>query len=284
MVGKAATPPGVDPALAFHPPDKSAAQLQQSIDTFNGLLGRAPVRLGRPPVDEADWFPFERLAEEAFGSRVIGRIAEQTSATDTAAGMYTFRYAVYYPLLLAGFLFATERRVLALRGSLLVADREWLNHARLAEPAFAGGTADNEAALADALFAEMSRLVEPVITAWAERKWLGAPNAWASAIDCLAGGFHLAGRHVLGRDEAWAMWERVTAGRVFPVRRRPRRFLFTDNGEPDELLVGAGCCLWFTQASAKNGPVHYCNSCYILKDAQRLEQILAARQRQAAHA
>lgn len=260
--------------------------LRESLAVFSALPEGAVVDLGRCDSQD-DWFSFARLAEEDFGDQVIRRIAEQTSADDRAAGTYTLRYATYYPLLLAGYLFAREKRVLMLDGNVWIANREWLNHFRLLEPAVIAlpddpiavepgcVTVENENQLADALFEQMTRLIGPTIEAWSDRKIVARANAWAGMIDWLAYGFQMAGRHAVGLDTSWTNWEKVIEGRVFPVRRRPRRFIFNKQGERDELLIRSGCCLWFTQPAARNGDeVRYCSSCYIVHDDKRLEQLL----------
>lgn len=260
--------------------------LRQSLETFSALPEGAVADPGQGDSQD-DWFPFERLAEEDFGDQVIGRIAEQTSADDRVSGTYTLRYATYYPLLLAGYLFAREKRVPVLSGNVWIANREWLNQFRLLEPAVIAlpddpiatepgcVTVQDESQLAEALFEQMTRMVGPTIEAWSARKIVPRANAWAGVVDWLAYGFQMAGRHAVGLDTSWAQWEQVIEGRVFPVRRRPRRFIFNNQGERDELLIRSGCCLWFTQPAARNGDeVRYCASCYIEHDEKRLEQIL----------
>jgi len=174
----------------------------------------------------------------------------------------------------------------------MVADRDWLNHVRWTEPRLTalpgsrfagqggGETAAGEGQLADALFHEAARLAGALIDAWSGLKWVSRANAWASAIDWLAYGVHLAGRQSGDLDASWARWEAAVAGRVFPVRRRPRRFQFTFDGQRDELLIRSGCCLWFTQPAAQNSAMRYCTSCYIETDERRLEQILETKRKQ----
>lgn len=270
--------------------------LQQALEAFNAAAEGVRVGMCQPQDGQADWYPFARLAEEPFGYEVIRRIAEMTRATGQAPGSYTLRYALYTPLMLAGYLYASQRRVLSLRDNLLTANREWLNHVHVLAPAFtvlpsdrlAGrpgcATAANESRLADALVDEMKALAGPLIESWSAQKLVARANAWACAIDSLAYGFQLAGRHRIGLDAAWELWDAVIAGRIFPVRRRPRRFRFSCDGEQDELLIRSGCCLWFTQPAAKNGPMRYCSSCYIETDERRLEQITANRRKQNANA
>lgn len=266
--------------------------LKEAMAEFNTLLAGADMGAGSPPVDAAGWFAFERLADESFGEQVIRRIAEYTRATGQAAGTYSLRYALYCPLALAGYLFARAQCVLRLHGNLMVDDRDWLNHIRWTAPSvtalagsrFAGQgggeTIVGQGQLADALFHEAARLAGPLIDAWSERKWVSRANAWASAIDSLAYGVQLAGRQAGDLDASWVRWEAAVAGRIFPVRRRPRRFLFTCDGQRDELLIRSGCCLWFTQPAAQNSAMRYCTSCYIATDERRLEQILEAKRKQ----
>lgn len=247
-------------------------------ETFNTLAEGVHVGTGLPLPQDGGWFRFEQLADTDFGGQVIRRIAGQTGATDQAAGTYTLRYALYAPLMLAGYLYAREQRVPVLRSNVLVANRDWLNSIHLLSPAA------SETSLADSLFDEVTGFVAALIDAWSAENWVAKPNAWATAVDSLAYGFQMAGRHAVGLDAAWAKWEAAVAGRVFPVRRRPRRFIFTCDGEQDELLVRSGCCLWFTQPSAKSSAAHYCTSCYIEEDERRLEQILAYKRKQKADA
>ena len=256
--------------------------LEQAIECFNALLEGADVLLGHPPSRQEEWFRFEALSDAAFGPRVVQRIAQQAQAEGQAAGTYTLRYVLYGPLALAGYLFAAHNVVIRLHDHLLIADSQWLNHARWIDPSFLAPPSG--APPAEALFAELEGLVGPLIDSWDSQKLVARANAWACAIDSLAYGFQLAGKTTLNPNVAWAKWESAVAGRVFPVRRRPRRFLFTIDDHRDELLIRSGCCLWFTQPAAKNSPAHYCASCYIQSDERRLEQLITLRRKQASHA
>lgn len=256
--------------------------LEQAIERFNGLLEGADVLLGHPPSSRDDWFRFEQLSEEPLGQRVIQRIAQQAQAEGQAAGTYTLRYVLYGPLALVGYLFATHNIVIRLHNNLLISDSEWLNHARWIDPSIRAARPGSPPA--DALFAELECLVGPLIDSWASQKRVARANAWACAIDSLAFGFQLAGKTTLNPDAVWAKWEAAVAGRVFPVRRRPRRFLFTIDEQRDELLIRSGCCLWCTQPAAQSSPTRYCASCYLQSDERRLEQLIALRRRKTSHA
>ena len=255
----------------------SPFNLELALETFHASLEGADVLIGPPPSSQQGWFRFEQLFDEAFGQQVIQRIAQETQAEGQAAGTYTLRYILYGPLALAGYLFAAHNVVPRLHNHLLVSDRDWLNHARWITPA-------TQAPSADALFAELEDLVGPLIHSWAAQKWVARANAWACAIDSLAYGFQLAGKSTLDPDAAWTRWEEAVAGRVFAVRRRPRRFLFTINDQRDELLIRSGCCLWFTQVAAQSSPARYCPSCYLQSDERRLEQLTQIHHRRSSHA
>jgi hypothetical protein len=258
--------------------------LAVSVGWVARLMPMVSVHLGEPvSSDETDWFALERLAEPELGDRVIARVAERTEAPFALGAVYSFRYALYTVLRIAGYLFAAEGRVPVLRGNVLIADRDWLNHIALLEPRAVVLEGDSltglpgiravtdEAALEDALFEETAALVEPLLAGFAPRKLVARATGWGAALDTLAYGFQLAGRGDLGLDAAWERWERTIAVREFGFRRRPRRFQYEVDGEQDELLVRSGCCLYFTSERAKQAERRYCTSCYIETDERRLE-------------
>jgi hypothetical protein len=261
-----------------------------SLATFNQGLEQSRLHLGGPPHDGAPWFFFEDLLSPQFADRVIKRVAEWSDATHLVAGTYTFRYAIQIPLSLAGYLFAMDNRVPVLRHNIMLVNRDWLNEAALLSPEVTvlqgdelSGEAgipviDAESQLADRLFHETERLLEPLLEVWAPRKLVARANAWGSALDALACGFQMAGRDRVGLDEAWNAWNAAIKGRTFPVRRRPRRLQFECDGAPDEVLVRSGCCLWYTLPESKQGGVQeYCTSCYLSSDESRTERIAAYR-------
>lgn len=261
--------------------------LEHAVDTFNGFLEGADILLGHPPSSQARWFRFEQIAEEDVGRQIIERIVQQARAEGQAGATYTLRYLLYGPLALTGYLFACHGWIPRFSGTLIVSDTDWLNHAHWVTPVLSYAVSEpstNQNDPADLLFAELQALVGPLIDSWVNLHWIARANAWACAIDSLAYGFQLAGKSALGPDLAWEKWESAVAGRIFPVRRRPRRFLFDIDGQSDELLIRSGCCLWFTQTAAQASSNRYCVTCYLQSDAQRLDQLIALRRRQTSHA
>jgi hypothetical protein len=265
-----------------------ASSLQRSIESFGARLEYHRCHAGVSFHDRDGWFRFEQLQDREFGDRVIERIADEGEATFEVAGTYTFRYAIHLPLQLAGYLYAAERRVPVLRDNVALLNREWLQEGAILSPRaiviegdeLSGraecATAPDIAALTDALFDQTARLIEPLVDAWSPRRLIARANAWGSALDALASGFWFAGTHAIGRDNAWARWEAAIEGRTFPVRRRPRRLQFDCEGEPDEMIVRSGCCLWYTLPAAKK--THsYCTSCYLISDERRIERMITYR-------
>jgi hypothetical protein len=266
---------------------------------FDATYEWASIALGAPRADAAAWVAFGRFYDPVVAGTLTRRVqAGEDFCNDplTLIGNYVFRDLCYLPLMLAGYLFAAERRVPVLRDNLLVRDSGSIDQHRLLTPRavaladdpLAGQlhteTAPSYEALTDRLFAEVLRLCEPLIASFRAHKFVAPANAWGSILDFLCDGFLHAGEHGLGMDTAWAAWEQAIAGRDFPVRRRPRRQQFTIDGQPVELPVKAGCCLWYTSAEAKVGDERYCTTCYLETDARRIERLIRYRQEEAEQA
>lgn len=268
--------------------------LTRSIESIDARLEHGRVHAGQPWQPGKDWFRFEQLEDASVAGGVIARIAKESEAPTEVAGTYAFRYAIHHPLMTAGYLVAKEGRVPVLRDNIALLNEEWLQQAAILAPraivldgdelASAGcETVPDEDALSDALFAETARLIEPLIAAWSPKKLIARANAWGSALDALAYGFQFAGQHSIGLDRAWDKWRTAVRDRPFPVQRRPRRFEFDCDGDPDELLVRSGCCLWYTLPAAKaDGDQDYCTSCYLQTDDRRRERMVAYRREQRA--
>jgi hypothetical protein len=267
---------------------RSMPTVTASLARFNHNLEQSRLHLGGPPHDGAPWFSFEDLLSPQFADRVIRRVAEWSDATHLVASTYTFRYAIQIPLSMAGYLFAMDKRVPTLRHNIMLVNKEWLNEAALLSPRMTVLQGDKlsgeagiqvveaESQLADALFHETDRLIEPLLEVWAPCKLVARANAWGSALDALAYGFQMAGRDRIGLDEAWNAWNAAIEGRTFPVRRRPRRLQFECEGTPNEILVRSGCCFWYMlPESRKGGLQEYCSSCYLRSDKSRIERMVA---------
>lgn len=283
----------VEQADAERAPDSNDSPLALSVERFAQANSYADIGWG-DPGDSDGWFHYNALCDQPFGDRVLDRIAREYQTTVLVSGTYAFRAANYLPLGLAGFLFAAERRVPRLCGNIALRDRGYLNGFRLLEPRaivlesdpLAGmpgfETVPNVAALADALFDEVSRTAEPLIEAWASRKLLAPANAWGILLDFLAYGFLAAGSAGLGPDAAWAAWSQAIAGRTFPIRRRPRRLQFEVDGTPEEVMVRAHCCLYYTLPQAEEAEHRYCVSCYLETDECRIQRQTAVHRANAA--
>ncbi|MGH2584666.1 MAG: hypothetical protein ACRDJE_07100 [Dehalococcoidia bacterium] len=271
--------------------------LTASMQQAARLMPNVTLLHGEPDRHRSTWITPEGLAERDPGDRVIKRIAERSDATFEVAANYGFRYAISVALRLTGYLFATEQRVPLLRGNVLLHDSNWLNRVAVLEPRavvlpgdeLAGTpgvrTAPDHAALTDALFGETAAFVEPLLAGFVPRKLVARANGSGSALDYLAYGFQIAGRAGLGLDAAWQAWGQATGGRTFPTRRRPRRFEYEVDSAGDELLVRAGCCLYYVLPRAcEGGEPQYCTSCFIQSDERRLERLVAYKRRLAAEA
>ncbi len=273
----------------------NSSPLAASLDRMRVQLGYGTIVSGRPAAGDADWVTAAEFTQPAIADRPIERVMHKYDATRPVAGTYTFRAFLALPLELAGYLFAVERRVPVLDQNLLYNNRESLYHIALLEPraiVLAGDelvgqpgieTVANETALQDALFQQVASLLEPVVAAWAPRKLVNRRNAWASALDYLAYGFQMAGKHTLGLDAAWAQFNQVCTQDI-PARRRPQRFQYEVDGEADEMVVRAGCCLWYMLPSMRTAENHYCTSCYLETDEKRLQILTDYKRRQTAAA
>lgn len=272
-----------------------SSPLLAAIQRFQTQKTYITVHCGQP-TDGAQWVVAADLTQPAIADRPIERIMHKYGATRPVAGTYTFRSALAAPLGLLGYLFAAERRVPLLQGNLLYNDDAWPGQIALLEPRvvvlandpLAGNpgveaVADEET-LVEFLLRETASLVDPLIDTWGPRKLLSRGNAWASALDYLAYGFQAAGHDPHLLDVAWADWEHWLANRTWPTRRRPRRFQYEVDGQADEMLVRAGCCLWYTLPPKANEQAHYCTSCYLIKDEERLAILTEYKRKQATQA
>lgn len=277
-------------------PAWNASPLTAALQRFQAHKSYSTVHYGRPTDDGAHWVAATTLTQPAAADRPIERIMAKYNATRPVAGTYTFRAALAAPLGLLGYLFAAERRVPLLKDNLLYNDDAWPGHIALLEPRAAVLSDDelagqpgietvaDEQALVDVLWRETAGLIEPLIESWGPRKLLSQGNAWASALDYLAYGFQAAGHHPRTLDTVWADWETWLANRTWPTRRRPRRFQYAVDGKDDEMVVRAGCCLWYILPPKENEQARYCTSCYLIKDEQRLAILTEYKRRQAANA
>jgi hypothetical protein len=268
--------------------------LLTAIERIRAHMRYATIVTGPPPADDPNWVTVAQMAQPEIADRPITRVMEKYEATQPVAGTYSFRALLGLPLQIIGYCYATARRVPIIEDNLRYHTGESLYHIALVEPralvlpadALAGQpgieTVCDEAALKEALFAQVAGLLEPLVAAWAPRKLINRNNAWASALDGLAYGFQMAGRHELTLDESWRQLEQLYAERSFPSRRRPVRFLYEVDGEADELVVRAGCCLWYMLPKMRTAQYKYCTSCYLESDDVRLEKLTAWKRRQAA--
>lgn len=283
--------------MTTYPSTWHDSPLAESVARAAALMPFITVTMGEPEPDRAvHWLAPARLGRAEHSAPIVVRIAELRQATPAVARTYTFRYAIAGALRLCGYLFAHEGRVPALAGNILVADRDALTDIAVLRPiatVLAGDplagrpgitTVMDQAALTDALFRETAVFVHPLLTAAGPHRLVARANGWATVLDFLAYGFQMAGRDGPGLDAAWLAWERTLTGRRFPTRRRPRRFTYTVDGNADELLVRAGCCLYFTLPQARTPDQRYCTSCFIESDARRLDILTAHKRRLAREA
>ncbi len=279
------------------PTDWATSPVTALIDRFRGHLSYATVELGTPPAvenNETHWVPATAFTVAEVADRPIQRVVTKYNATQPVAGTYSFRSFIALPLELLAYGYATERRVPIIAENLFYNNHESLYHIALVEPraiVIAGDewatlpgiqTVADETALKEALFQQIAWLLEPTVATWGPRKLVNRNNAWASALDALAYGFQLAGRHDLTLDESWQQFEQLYAGRSFPSRRRPVRFQYEVDGEADEMVVRAGCCLWYMLPEMRAAEYKYCTSCYLETDEMRLKKLTEWKRRQAA--
>lgn len=259
--------------------------LASSLARLDSLIEWASFSHGWPSAGDESWYRVEDFLDPAIRNAVLEYLLAGHYAGDPreVVGNYLFRAVINYPLLLAGYLFASERRVPLLGSNTMVHRAEYLDGLRLLETrAFVlpdDPLADqpsieivpDKQALTEALFMEVKRTCEPLIRSFRADRLVATTNAWESILDSIAGGFELAGRHDLGFDTAWRDWSRLVESCPFPARRRPRRFQYEIEGESGECWIRAGCCLWYTTARAKNDPVQrYCGSCRLMPDDERV--------------
>jgi len=268
--------------------------LQALLTRYREHQTYAKVELGVPEDGEADWVAAADFVHAEVADQPIRRVMTKYEATETVAGTYSFRSFISLPLQVMAYGYATERRVPIIADNLLYNNRESLYHIALREPRVVVIEGDSwstlpgvrtvadEAALKAALFEQVAWLLEPTVAAWGSRKLVNRNNAWASALDALAYGFQSAGKHELTLDESWQQFEQLYAERSFPSRRRPVRFQYEVDGEADEMVVRAGCCLWYMLPSMRASEYKYCTSCYLETDEMRLQKLTEWKRRQAA--
>lgn len=265
--------------------------LAPSLARLDSLIEWMSFAYGWPSDRDEGWFRIEDFLDPGIRSAVLEYLLAGHYAGDPreVVGNYLFRAVINYPLILAGYLFTSERRVPILGGNTLLHRTDYLDGLRLLETrAFvlpndplAGqpgiDVLPDEQALTEALFSEARRTCEPLIRSFRAERLVAPTNAWESVLDSLASGFEHAGRHDLGFDAAWRDWSHTVESCPFPGRHRPRRLQYEIQGESDECWIRAGCCLWYTTEKAKNDPVQrYCGSCRLMPDNERL-RLLARR-------
>jgi len=286
----------------------SDSPLRPSLERFAALHTRADVRWGHPEESD-DGYRYEALYDPGFIGRFLDQIAAEFAGPPAFSGTRLFRVAHFLPLRLAGYLFAAEGRVIRLRENLVLrkAAHRHGSHPhghhphgghphggrppglRVLEPravvlpddpaAGAPGieTAPDRAALADALFAEVTALAEPLMRRLHDLGVLPPGTGWGILLDFLAAGFLAAGRAGTGLDAAWAAWEEAIAGRTFPARRLPRRLQFTADGRTEEIMVHAHCCLRYALPHMKDREDRHCIECYLESDENRIARLLERR-------
>src|SRR5690606_35591023 len=140
-------------------------------------------------------------------------------------GNYLFRNLTYGPLILAGYLFAAERRVPALAGHVLTRDVEWTWTDRLVaprgwllpdDPIAAGQGADagievcaDLDALTERFWVEVQALCGPFVESYVAAKYIARANGWGTVLAAVASGFGAAvrgGEAAVGLDEVWARY------------------------------------------------------------------------------
>ena len=274
----------------------NTSPLAASLEGVQAKLSYVTIVSGPPDATgtaAADWVAATAFTQPAVADRPVERIMQKYEATRVVAGTYSFRALISLPIELMAYSYATKRRVLIIENNLFYNNRESLYHIALPEPrafvlpgdVLAGVpgiiTVADEAALQDALFQQIASLLEPTVAAWAPRKLIERRNAWASALDALAYGFQMAGQQVVGLDNAWAQFNELCQ-RDLPPRRRPLRFQYEVDGVADEMVVRAGCCLWYMLPQMRAAENHYCTSCYLETDEKRLQILTDYKRSQAA--
>lgn len=259
--------------------------LSRSLERIADHHSWGSVGVGPPNGEDGPWITAEDLTGRDCTDRHLARMREEEHLRDTqetVLGNYLFRGAVDLPLRVTGYLFIAQRRLPVLTGNLAWLDAPWLLNARFLEPRLFVLPEDPLAeepdvqvvpdvdALTDTLFAEVERAFGPLLDSFRARRFVATATAWGSILDALAQGVLIAGKSDLPMDEAWARWEQATAGRSFPVRRRPVRFTCEVDGQQHEFAVRAGCCLYFMTPEAQRRPHRACTTCYLTSDEERI--------------
>lgn len=262
--------------------DAVLTPLRAALDACGARGPFASVAWGRAEPDDGQWLDLDAFATDEGSAPAIRRHAPD-SAFAKLAGHWVFQNACGTALLAAGYLYAAQRRVPALRGNVLLHNTEWLQHLRFKQPRLwvlpddslcgAPGvtTVANRQALTAALFAEIQRTYEPIVQAFRARRQVSIPNAWASVVDGLLQGFLLAGQSEIGLDAAWELWRSAIDSWDVGTRRWPRRLPFSEDGLEDEVVVRAACCLIYTVPDSDGVKPPNCPNCPLdVGDAGRI--------------
>jgi hypothetical protein len=269
-----APPPASGSRLAVAAPFEAVlAPLRRALERCGARGPFASVGWGRPEPDDGQWLDLDGFGGPSGGAAAIRRLTPAGGDPANLIGHWVFQNAAGTPPLLAGYLFAAQRRVPALEGNTLLHDSQWLQHLRLVEPrltvlaedplaGLAGVTVvADQAALTAALFDEIERTYGPIVQGFRARRLVSTANAWASVVDGLLQGYLLAGTSGLGLDVAWELWRATTSGWPVATRRWPRRLEFDRDGFRDEVVVRAACCLVFTSVDSSGAKVPNCPNC-----------------------
>lgn len=268
-----------------------------SIQQVAALNKWAEVSWGDPGQSDG-WYRYEALDEPSFRDRLLEQISGDFGGPPPFIGTRLFRIVHFLPLVLAGYIYAADGRVVRLRGNIALRNGDHTGRRpamRLLEPRAlvapedpAAGTPGLEtiparSTLADALFAEVPGLAEPLMEALVSRGLITRAAGWGILLDFLATGFLAAGRTGLGLDAAWALWAQAVEGRSFPVRRMPRRLQYTVDGKTEEIVVQAHCCLRYTLPRFQDQEDRYCTNCYLESDEKRVARLIQSRQNAGSH-
>ena len=268
---------GAPPPITATAPDVPAeleavlVPMRAALDACGARGPFASVAWGRPEPDDGLWLPLDGFATAEGAAPAIARYAGDGSFAKLTE-FWVFQNATGTALLVAGYLYAAERRVPALQGNVLIHNTQWLQHLRLVEPRLwvlpddplAGclgvTVVPDLKALTIVLFAEVQRTYEPIVEAFRARRKATSANAWASVVDGLLQGFLLAGRNI-GLNAAWDLWDATIKSWDVASRRWPRRLPFASDGFEDEIVVRAACCLIFSVPDSSGVKTPNCPNC-----------------------
>ena len=258
------------------------APLRAALDSGGARGPFASVDWGRPDPDDGLWLALDDFTTTEGLAPVVARSAPDGERARLAE-FWAFQNVCGAPLFAAGYLFAAQRRVPWLQGNVLLHNSEWLQHVRLLEPRLwvlpddplcgAEGVAvvPDLQALAATLLAEVYRTYAPIVRALRARRQTSTANAWGSVVDGLLQGFLLAGRGDGRLDAVWDLWHATIEGWGVESRRWPRRLQFDVDGEADEMVVRAACCLIWTIPDAAGAKTPNCPNCPLdIGDAGRV--------------